>query len=109
MNLLLTYLLMFSINSVIFLYYVSFCNFLFSLEVFWDPIGFFTYSLVFCIVSVARIFLPGWVAGPPRNPPPLSWLGTGADSARRFYMQNLWRSSSIQQFNSFIVILMSPL
>src|SRR6218665_885956 len=45
-----------------------------------------------CIVSVARNFLLGWVASPPRNPPPLSWLGTGADSACRFYMQNLWRS-----------------
>src|SRR6218665_3393621 len=50
---------------------------------------------VFCIVSVALNFLPGWVASPPRNPPPLSWLGTGADSARRFYMQNLWRSTII--------------
>src|SRR6218665_1921802 len=50
---------------------------------------------VLCIVSVARNFLPGWVASPPRNPPPLSWLGTGADFARRFYMQNLWRSTYI--------------
>src|SRR6218665_423632 len=31
-----------------------------------------------------EIFYPEWIASPPRNPPPLSWLGTDADSARRF-------------------------
>ena len=41
-------------------------------------------------------FLPGWVASPPRNPPPLSWLGTGADSACRFYMQSLWRRRTLE-------------
>ena len=51
---------------------------------------------VVCIISVARRFLQWCVASPQRNPPSLSWLGTGADSARRLYMENLWRSQQIE-------------
>src|SRR6218665_1768013 len=41
-------------------------------------------STVFCVISDAYIvILPRWVASPSQNPPPLSWLGTGADSLMR--------------------------
>jgi len=33
-------------------------------------------------LSLEGFFLLGWVSSPPRNPPPLPWLGTGKDPAK---------------------------